>query len=96
MLKQREGDQILPVSGHEDVFEALISLLRERQQTGIRRYGHSLQTFNGRNVLRDWFEERLDEEAYFMQLLLQIQARQCSGDCSPCEACTMRLGNMPE
>lgn len=92
MLKQREGDQPLPVTGHQDVFEALIREFRARQQTGISRYGRSLETFNGRDVLRDWFEERLDEDAYFMQLLLQIQARQCSGDCHPCTSCSVRLG----
>jgi hypothetical protein len=77
----REGDQDLPVAGRESVFAELRRDLDERrneldarESTGIRRYGTSLETFNGRDVYRDLGEELFDARAYLKQAELQYRA----------------------
>lgn len=60
-------DQPLPQPGKTDVTEALIALLRERQQRGIETYGRTLETWNGRNSPRDALEEQIDSIQYTFQ-----------------------------
>lgn len=83
----RDGDQPLPKRGHEDVFADLLRvlekrldpksfaavapLLEARQAVGIRRYGRSLETFNGRLVHLDLVEELLDGAVYAHQASLE-------------------------
>ena len=68
--KQRPGDQPLPVV-NDGVFvqDLVIADFEERKQTGISRYGTPLQTFNGRNVDLDLYEELLDATTYLRQKL---------------------------
>ncbi len=63
--------QPMPQPGQHDVTSALITELLARQQKGIVTYGTSLQTFNGRNALRDALDEALDFAQYLKQALME-------------------------
>ncbi len=49
------------------IVDLVIEDMKARQAVGIERYGTSLQAFNGRNSLRDSYEEALDLAQYFKQ-----------------------------
>lgn len=73
-LRQREGDQPLPVGNDLPVMHDLvIEDLRKRLEVGIKRYGQPLQPFNGRNALRDAYEEVLDLTVYLRQALWEAE-----------------------
>lgn len=63
--------QPLPRLGSVSVTEALIQLIREREQAGIATYSRSLETFNGRDALQDALEEAIDLTQYLLQLRLE-------------------------
>ncbi|MEV7674978.1 hypothetical protein [Streptomyces sp. NPDC088752] len=73
-LRQRDGDQPLPVEGQENVQDRLIEKIKERRELGIQRYGRPLQTFNGRDAVKDALEEALDLATYLMQVGMEIAA----------------------
>lgn len=75
-LRQRPGDQPLPTEGQENVQDTLIRLIEERRDLGKQRYGRPLQTFNGRNAVRDALEEALDLATYLMQVEMETKATQ--------------------
>ncbi|PPS89536.1 hypothetical protein [Streptomyces sp. MH60] len=75
-LRQRSGDQPLPAEGQENVQDKLIDLIKERRDLGVQRYGRPLQTFNGRNAVRDALEEALDLSTYLMQVEMEKKATQ--------------------
>lgn len=71
--KYRDGDQGLPSTNDEvDCQTRLMNRISQevpaRRQVGIQRYGTALQPFNGRDALRDLWEELLDASTYFMQV----------------------------
>jgi hypothetical protein len=70
--KQRPGDQPLPVA-HDGaiVQDAVCADIQARKQVGIARYGTPLQPHNGRDALRDAYEEALDLACYLKQALLE-------------------------
>lgn len=71
-MRQREGDQPLPtVNDQPFVADMLKGYIEKRKQIGIERYGTPLQPFNGRDALRDVFEEAVDLVTYFAQLLIE-------------------------
>jgi hypothetical protein len=74
--RQRPGDQPLPTEGQQNVQDALIDLIKERRDLGVQRYGRPLQTFNGRNAVRDALEEALDLATYLMQVEMETKATQ--------------------
>jgi hypothetical protein len=45
--------------------------LQVRLQVGISRYGTGLQAFNGRDALRDLYEELLDAACYIRQAIAE-------------------------
>lgn len=45
--------------------------LESRERLGIERYGTSLQPGNGRNALRDAYEEALDLACYLKQAIME-------------------------
>lgn len=51
------------------VIEDIVTDIRDRQLLGIRRYGRPLVTFNGREGLRDLYEELLDGLFYIRQII---------------------------
>ena len=71
-LKLREGDQPLPVvNGRPDIQSQVIADIEARRQVGISRYGTALQAFNGRDALRDLYEELIDAAMYVKQLMVE-------------------------
>lgn len=70
-MRLREGDQPLPQPGQQDVFPAVIADLEARLALGMKRYGQPLQTHNGRDALRDAYEEALDLCVYLKQAILE-------------------------
>lgn len=64
-------DQPLPRPGSRDVQQALINAISERRAYGISKYGQPLETHNGRDALRDAWEEVIDLAAYLTQLRLE-------------------------
>jgi len=48
--------------------------LETRLQVGIQRYGTALQPFNGRDALRDAYEEALDLACYLRQAIAERDA----------------------
>lgn len=70
----RVGDQPLPTQGQENVSQAVIRDLDARIVLGIQRYGRPLETFNGRDALRDAYEEALDLVHYLKQAMMERDA----------------------
>lgn len=71
-LRQRPGDQPLPRTADPTApgaHDKAIKLLEERRALGLRRYGATLQPFNGRDTRRDLEEEEADRFAYLMTYL---------------------------
>lgn len=70
--KQRDGDQPLPKINDEPfVADALMEFIQHRKQVGIERYGTPLQPHNGRDCLRDAFEEAVDLATYLAQAIIE-------------------------
>lgn len=67
-LRQRPGDQPLPVVNNSpDIQTLVIADMAKRRELGIQRYGTALQPHNGRDALRDAYEEALDLAMYLRQ-----------------------------
>jgi hypothetical protein len=76
MLKQREGDQPLPTPNERAAIQDLVvGDITRRKAVGIQRYGTPLQAFNGRDALRDAYEEALDLAIYLRQVIEEREAR---------------------
>lgn len=71
-MKQRPGDQPLPVpNGSTDIQTMVIADIEARREVGIERYGTALQAGNGRDALRDAYEEALDLACYLRQAIAE-------------------------
>jgi len=73
-LKLREGDQPLPTPHGDavtDIQTLVIADITARREVGISRYGTALQPHNGRDALRDAYEEAIDLAMYLKQLLVE-------------------------
>lgn len=66
-----ESDQPLPRPGGVPVQAVLIEALKLRMEFGLKKYGRPLETHNGRDPLRDMWEEMLDMVSYFTQFVLE-------------------------
>lgn len=53
------------------VWPLVIDDMQARHEVGVKRYGVALQPFNGRNALRDAYEECLDMAAYLKQAIIE-------------------------
>lgn len=74
-MKLREGDQPLPVvNDHAIVQDAVCVDIQNRKRIGIQRYGTPLQPHNGRDALRDAYEEAVDLACYLKQALMERDA----------------------
>lgn len=66
----RPGDQPLPVpNGRPDVQSMVIADIKARRDIGVQRYGTHLASFNGRDGLRDAYEEAMDLTVYLRQVI---------------------------
>lgn len=71
-LKQREGDQPLPLINDEPyIHRMVIADVLSRMNLGEERYGTALQPHNGRDSLRDAYEEVLDLAVYLRQAIYE-------------------------
>lgn len=69
-LRQREGDQRLPIGNAlPSMHHEAIVAMNDRKNLGIARYGQPLQPANGRDAALDVFEECLDGAAYGAQVV---------------------------
>jgi hypothetical protein len=66
-----ERDQPLPEPGKLPVQEIMIRAIGERREHGKRKYGRALETHNGRDALKDAWEEALDLFTYLTQMRLE-------------------------
>ena len=95
-LRLRPGDQPLPTpNDNPGVHSMVIADIEARRALGVSRYGVALQAGNGRDALRDAYEEILDCAAYLRQAIeerdmarrVEEGARLCrSSTCPPCTA----------
>lgn len=75
--KQRPGDQVIP-DGDESLIDdqqLLIDDITARRQVGIERYGQGHRPFNGRDTLRDFYEEQLDGLVYLRSIVRMVETR---------------------
>jgi hypothetical protein len=64
------GDQPLPTTGSGPAIHGLVVTdILARLELGVRRYGQPLRAHNGRDSLRDAYEECLDLACYLRQLI---------------------------
>lgn len=61
-------------NGSPSVQGMVIADLGTRLEVGIQRYGTALQPFNGRDALRDAYEEALDLACYLRQAIAERDA----------------------
>lgn len=69
----REGDsQPMPVPNDlQDIQSYVIEDIEKRRELGIQRYGTPLQPHNGRDALKDAYEEALDLAMYLKQAIVE-------------------------
>lgn len=68
----RDGDQPLPIPNDSpDIQSRVVEDIEERRKLGIQRYGTALQPHNGRDALRDAYEEALDLVMYLRQAIAE-------------------------
>ena len=68
----REGDQPMPVANNNPaVWPIVMADMQARHELGIKRYGTPLQPHNGRDALRDAYEEALDLAVYLRSAIFE-------------------------
>lgn len=69
-------EQPMPKPGTTDVTPVarglFLTMLLDREKKGVETYGTSLQTWNGRNPIRDLLEELIDAWQYAVQIDLEV------------------------
>ncbi len=70
-VRDPKRDQPLPGKGKMNVQEVLSKVVIERMKYGADKYGSPLETFNGRDAIRDVWEELLDALTYMTQVRLE-------------------------
>jgi len=69
-------EQSLPKKNDKPCIQDLVVTdLIARKEVGIQRYGTTLQPFNGRDALRDAYEEALDLCNYLRQIIYERDGR---------------------
>lgn len=63
------GQQAPIQNKNTPVWELVMKDMKARNQFGIEKYGTPLQAFNGRDALKDAYEEVLDLAVYLRQLI---------------------------
>lgn len=74
-FKQRTAATPEPMSkpGIKDVLPEVIKDFNAREAVGIKKYGITLQTYNGRDALNDALQEAMDQVLYIKQEIMQRQ-----------------------
>lgn len=72
MTDVEHTEQPMPIPNDRPSIQSLVRQdLEQREQVGIQRYGTALQAHNGRDALRDLYEELLDACCYIRQLIAE-------------------------
>jgi hypothetical protein len=58
-----------------EVAGRVVTDFRERKKFGLRKYGTTLQAFNGRNWRMDLYEELLDAAVYARQGMAEVRVK---------------------
>jgi hypothetical protein len=67
-----QGEQPMPiVNAYPFMQDLVLQDIEKRKEIGIQRYGTLLQPFNGRDFLRDAYEECLDQVMYLRGCLFE-------------------------
>jgi hypothetical protein len=75
-MKTRDGDQPLPIKNDYPIIQDLvITDIEARKAIGLARYGTLLQPFNGRDMLRDAYEEAMDLVIYLRGALYERDSK---------------------
>ena len=74
--------QPMSIEGEAHVVNRVITDLHARNEYGRKKYGHPLQTFNGRVALYDAYQEALDLTQYLAQAIMEMEA--VSGNLCTC------------
>lgn len=75
-LRMRSGDQPLPLpSDGPNIHDLVIGDIYGRMKLGTERYGTPLRAYNGRDALRDLYEELLDACCYIRQVIEERDAK---------------------
>lgn len=81
----RPGDQPNPTSGvGPDIQPLVIADLQARYELGKARYGTGLKAFNGRDGLRDLYEELMDAIMYTRQIMEEDTVGEMSDEDCTC------------
>ena len=82
-------EQPMPIPNGRPSIQSLVRAdLDAREQVGVERYGTPLQAFNGRDALRDAYEEALDLACYLRQAMVE---RDIAPDAPPVDASVVTL-----
>lgn len=60
------------------IWDLVIEDMRQRDQIGRQRYGVPLTVHNGRDALRDAYEEALDLAVYLRQAIEERDTKRCA------------------
>jgi len=70
-MDDRWGEPAPIPNDEPSVWEMVIEDMKSRDEFGKRKYGTKLQPFNGRNALKDAYEEVLDTAVYLKQAIVE-------------------------
>lgn len=79
-------EQAMPVKNDGPcIQDMVIADIEQRKAIGLQRYGTLLQPFNGRDSLRDAYEEALDLCQYLRQAIeeRELKAKKEAMECEP-------------
>jgi hypothetical protein len=85
MTQPEHEEQPMPTPNDKPSIQSMVRHdLEERERVGVQRYGTPLQAGNGRDALRDAYEEALDLACYLKQAIVErdgdMRIRDCDGD----------------
>lgn len=87
LIKHRNSlinSQLPPIntSKSKDIWPLVIEDMKERNESGIKKYGTPLKSFNSRNSLIDSYQEMLDLAVYIRQFI-----EEQNHSCAHCKNC---------
>lgn len=80
-------EQPMPqVNDQPHIHDLVMADIAARKALGLERYGTPLQAHNGRDALKDAYEEVLDLACYVRQLIVERETKieYCPYDCDHC------------
>jgi hypothetical protein len=79
MAEPEHQEQPMPTPNDKPSIQSMVRHdLEERERVGVQRYGTPLQAGNGRDALRDAYEEALDLACYLKQVIVERDGREAT------------------